>query len=70
MSNDAEKPNLEKDHKEFFHFYPWGKVPSTASNSTSVLYNSLVDVTSLLLKWVEQNTPANIQSKFSVPLTI
>jgi hypothetical protein len=68
LGTENAKGYSAKDHKEFFHFYPWGKIPSTVSNSTRVLYDSLVDVTSLLLKWVEQNTPADIQSKFSVPL--
>ena len=57
-----------KDHKEFFHFYPWGKTPSTISDSTKELYDSLVNMTSLLLEWIELNTPSNVQSKFSEPL--
>tara|TARA_B100000214_G_scaffold340893_1_gene287671 strand:- start:47 stop:886 length:840 start_codon:yes stop_codon:yes gene_type:complete len=57
-----------KDHKEFFHFYPWGKTPSTISDSTKELYDNLVNMTSLLLEWIELNTPSNIQSKFSEPL--
>lgn len=68
LGTENAKGHSVKDHKEFFHFYPWGKVPSTVSNSTRELYDSLVDITSLLLKWVEKNTPADIQSKFSVPL--
>ena len=34
LGTENAKGYSAKDHKEFFHFYPWGKVPSTVSNST------------------------------------
>ncbi len=66
-SENAKDYNV-KDHKEFFHFYPWGKTPPSISDKTKELYDSLVNMTSLLLEWIELNTPSKIQSKFSEPL--
>ena len=68
LGTENAKDYNAKDHKEFFHFYPWGKTPSTISDSTKELYDNLVNMTSLLLEWIELNTPSNIQSKFSEPL--
>ena len=39
-----------KDHKEFYHFYPWGRLPDTLTGATEELYESLVDMTSTLLE--------------------
>ena len=57
-----------KDHKEFYHFYPWGRLPDTLTGATEELYESLVDMTSTLLEWVEKNTPKEVRSQFSEPL--
>ena len=57
-----------KDHKEFYHFYPWGRKPSTLSGATLELYDNLVNITSTLLDWIEKNTPSEIRSQFSEPL--
>ena len=42
-----------KDHKEFYHFYPWGRVPHNFTDATSELYGSLVKMTSSILEWIE-----------------
>ena len=57
-----------KDHKEFYHFYPWGRFPDKLTGATQELYDSLLDMTSTLLDWIEKNTPEEIQSQFSEPL--
>jgi isopenicillin N synthase-like dioxygenase len=68
LGTENAKGYSAKDHKEFFHFYLWGRVPDSISPATKELYESLVDMTSLLLEWVELNTPTKIRSKFSEPL--
>ena len=68
LGTENAKGYSAKDHKEFFHFYPWGKTPPNISGNTKKLYDSLVEMTSLLLEWIEDNTPLNVQSKFSEPL--
>ena len=57
-----------KDHKEFYHFYPWGRIPNTFSDATIKFYGSLVNMTSSILEWIELNTPSEIRSRFREPL--
>ena len=57
-----------KDLKEFFHFYPWGRFPKELSNATQELYNQLLDLTSLLLEWIQNQTPTRVKDGFSMPL--
>ena len=57
-----------KDLKEFYHVYPWGKYPSEINNSTHVLYKNLVELTSIILEWIQNETPVNTKSLFSMPL--
>ena len=58
----------EKDLKEFFHIYPWGRCPETLEGKTRLLYSQLVDLASLLLTWIEKEAPSEISSNFSKPL--
>lgn len=57
-----------KDHKEFYHFYPWGRIPKNITNDTMKLYTILVDITSTLLEWIDINTPETARSNFQEPL--
>ena len=57
-----------KDLKEFYHIYLWGKYPKEISSATRILFNQLLDLTSTLLSWVQDETPKKITSKFSMPL--
>ena len=68
LGTENAKGYSAKDHKEFFHFYLWGRTPDSISPATKELYDSLVDITSLLLEWIELNTPPEIRSRFSEPL--
>ena len=68
LGTENAKGYSAKDHKEFFHYYLWGKTPESISPATKELYNSLVKMTSHLLEWIELNTPTEIRSKFSEPL--
>ena len=68
LGTENAKGYSAKDHKEFFHFYSWGKKPTNLSDNTKNLYDSLVEMTSLLLEWIEVNTPHDVQSNFSEPL--
>jgi len=62
------KDYLLKDLKEFFHFYPWGRYPEELGDATFKLYNQLLELTSVLLKWIQSQSPMHIQSLFSTPL--
>ena len=59
----------EKDLKEFFHYYPWGKCPGYLRENTERLYKQLSGLAGLLLDWVEQECPNEVSSKFSMHLS-
>lgn len=63
-----------KDHscpdlKEFFHLYRWSELPAGLSDRSWQLFNCLVELAEVLLNWVEQTLPPNIQSQLTIPLS-
>lgn len=58
-----------KDIKEFYHIYPWGRYPRNMSERTRKLYIELSNLAGVLLQWVEDQTPADIATEFSMPLS-
>lgn len=58
----------EKDLKEFYHIYPWGRYPQEISLKTRELYQHLCNLTGTLLTWVEKNIPEKIRQNFSISL--
>ena len=59
----------QKDLKEFFHYYPWGKCPDYLRTNTERLYNQLRGLAALLLDWVEQECPKKVSNAFSMRLS-
>lgn len=59
----------EKDIKEFFHFYPWGRYPSELSDKTRQLFAELASMAQLLLRWVEAALPVEIAQQLDLPLS-
>lgn len=57
-----------KDLKEFYHVFPWGRVPPELEAETRKLYNDLVSLGLTLLKWLNDNMPPDILKKLSEPL--
>ena len=62
------KDTTVKDLKEFYHIYPWGRYPKEISDATEILYKQLLELTSTLLGWIQEETPEKVKSNFSVPL--
>src|SRR3990167_10461831 len=58
-----------KDLKEFYHYYLGKRCPESCLPVTSQLYIALNAMAGTLLQWVEKNSPAEIQQKFSMPLS-
>lgn len=57
------------DLKEFFHYYPSRtELPKGTTAATPQLYKRLSELGAELLGWIEDNTPADIRSQFSMPL--
>ena len=67
MTENAKGQSI-KDLKEFFHIYSWGRYPEELSNNTRTLYDQLIELTSTLLGWIQEQTPEDVRSLFSIPL--
>ena len=57
-----------KDLKEFYHVFPWGRVPPELEEETRKLYNDLVNLGLTLLKWLDSKLPSNVHDILSEPL--
>ena len=58
-----------RDLKEFYNYYAMGQCPKELSKETRLLYDHLCTLAEQLLNWIEQNTPKDIKSNFSMPLS-
>ena len=63
-AKDAQK----KDLKEFYHVYPWGRVPEELEAFTRQLYADLTAIGIELLSWLDQLMPDEISASLSMPL--
>ena len=67
LSENAKGSNA-KDLKEFYHIYPWGRMPNSIGPSTMDLFNALKDVASTLLEWLQSCSPESVNQLFSMRL--
>ena len=63
-AKDAQK----KDLKEFYHVYPWGRVPEDLEAFTRQLYADLTAIGIELLSWLDRLMPDEISASLSMPL--
>ena len=68
LSENA-KDHVQKDLKEFYHYYPWGKCPDYLRADTDRLYGQLRALASILLNWVEDNSPKDVRKGYSMNLS-
>ncbi len=66
--SETAKNHTKKDLKEFFHIYPWGRYPSEVSDAARRYYTHGASLAATLLKWVEDNSPAEVKARYSMPL--
>ena len=59
----------QKDLKEFFHYYEWGRYPKSISDNTKYIFNELLELGTKLLNFIDQYSPKNIKDQFSMPLS-
>lgn len=62
------KDSKKKDLKEFYHYYPWGELPDGTKEFTPKLYQALSQLGAEMLGWVQDNTPTDVKTRFSMPL--
>ncbi|MDT8989615.1 2OG-Fe(II) oxygenase family protein [Curvibacter sp. APW13] len=66
--SETAKGHALKDLKEFFHVYPWGRIPADLRDDALTYYAEATALASELLGWVQDHTPADVQAQFSEPL--
>jgi isopenicillin N synthase-like dioxygenase len=66
--SETAKNFTKKDIKEFFHIYPKGRYPSEVSDAARRYYTQGAALAATLLNWVEENSPADIRARYSMPL--
>ncbi|MCH1555765.1 MAG: hypothetical protein L7T26_06010 [Pseudomonadales bacterium] len=58
-----------QDHKEYFHFYPWGQCPTRLKNDLLSYYTSAQAFAKILLQKVEDFAPEPVSGQFLEPLS-
>ena len=66
--SETAKGYTQKDIKEFFHIYPWGRYPAEVSDAAQRYYQQGIALAETLLSWVEDYSPADVKSRYSMPL--
>jgi len=67
--SETAKGNSLKDIKEYFHYYPWGQVPTELKQQLADYYEQANTLAATLLDWVEKHSPADVSAKFSIALS-
>lgn len=67
--SETAKGSTQKDIKEYFHVYPWGRVPATLKADADAYYAQANALAEELLGWVEQYTPPEIAKLYREPLS-
>ena len=67
--SETAKGHQQKDIKEYFHVYPWGRIPGELKEDALRYYDIANDLAAELLSWVERHTPADIARNYREPLS-
>ena len=67
--SETAKGASQKDIKEYFHIYPWGRVPASLKADADSYYAQANTLAQELLGWVERYTPPEIAQHYSEPLS-
>jgi isopenicillin N synthase-like dioxygenase len=66
--SETAKNHTQRDLKEFFHIYPWGRYPTEVSDAARRYYQAGSALATTLLGWVEAHSPADVKARYSMPL--
>lgn len=66
--SETAKGHTHKDIKEYYHVYPWGRIPHPLKTEILNYYQLASQLASELLTWVEAYSPAKIAQQYSQPL--
>ena len=67
--SETAKGAVQKDLKEYYHVYPWGKVPDALEEDIRSYYRQADALAGELLSWIEKYSPAEVATEFSEPLS-
>ncbi len=67
--SETAKGYKEKDLKEFYHIYPWGRIPPSLKDNVMAYYRKTSAFAAQLLGWIEEYSPAEVSAKYSEPLS-
>ena len=65
---ETAKGHRQRDLKEYFHIYPWGRYPGEVSDKARRYFEIASKLAQELLGWIEANTPPEVKTRFSIPL--
>lgn len=66
--SEIAKNNTQRDLKEFFHIYSWGRYPREVSDAATRYFQQGSALAQTLLNWVEEHSPADVKARYTVPL--
>ncbi|WP_159817486.1 2OG-Fe(II) oxygenase family protein [Colwellia sp. 20A7] len=67
--SEVAKGHTQKDIKEYFHVYPWGRIPDSLKDEILNYYQLASNLASELLDWVEAYSPEDVAKNYSQPLS-
>lgn len=67
--SETAKGFTQKDIKEYFHIYPWGRIPEPLRADAMSYYEQANALAAELLSWVERYTPPAIAQLYREPLS-
>lgn len=68
-TSETAKGHEIPDLKEFYHVYPWGRIPEHLKQEIMEYYRRTSEFAAELLGWIEQYSPADVAAKYSEPLS-
>ncbi|GGI74025.1 2OG-Fe(II) oxygenase [Shewanella hanedai] len=66
--SETAKGHTVKDIKEYFHVYPWGRIPDSLRENILTYYKKANTLAQELLGWIEAYAPDDVKAKFSIAL--
>lgn len=66
--SETAKGSLQKDLKEFYHFYRYQFCPKNISSVTEQSFDALFELASTLLNWIDGALPPSVKANFDRPL--
>lgn len=68
-TSEIAKGHQKKDIKEYYHVYPWGRIPEQLKGEILDYYNLASDLASELLGWIEKYSPPEVAALYSESLS-